>query len=102
MSKILIYGAGLLVAAFVVVLLLFLTFDNAVNGFAIFGDERGVQRVFGPASFLVNFGIVGLVCSFVSYLAYLFSRKPLLLKSYRFIGIASGVFISIGLVWGQA
>ena len=56
----------------------------------------------GPASVLVNIGIVGMVGSLLSFIAYLFIRSPLLLKSYKFIGAASGVFIFIGLAWGQA
>ena len=102
MSKIIIYGAGLVVVAFVVGLLLFLTFDNAASGQAIFGSRLGVFSVNGPASVLVNIGIVGMVGSLLSFIAYLFSRSPLLLKSYKFIGAASGVFIFIGLAWGQA
>jgi hypothetical protein len=102
MSKFIIYGAGLVVVAFVVGLLLFLTFDNAASGQAIYGNRLGIFSVSGPASVLVNIGIVSLVLSFVSYVAYLFSRSPLLLKSYKFIGAASGVFIFIGLAWGQA
>jgi hypothetical protein len=102
MSKFIIYGAGLVVVAFVVGLLLFLTFDNAASGQAIYGNRLGVFSVSGPASVFVNIGIVSLVLSFVSYIAYLFNRSPLLLKSYKFIGAASGVFIFIGLAWGQA
>lgn len=102
MSKIIIYGAGLAVVAFVVGLLLFLTFENASSGHAIFGNRQSVLSVRGPASVFVNIGIVGMVGSLVSYIAYLFGRSPFLLKSYKFIGAASGVFIFIGLAWGQA
>lgn len=102
MSKIIIYGAGLAVVAFVVGLLLFLTFDNAASGQAIYGNRFGVFTVNGAASILINLGIFGLVCSFLSFMAFLFHRSPLLLKSYKFIGAASGVFILIGLAWGQA
>jgi hypothetical protein len=102
MSKILIYGTGLVVVAFVVGLLLFLTFDNAASGQAIFGSCLGAFSVNGPASVLVNIGIIGIVGSLLSFIAYLFSRRPLLLKSYKIICAASGVFIFIGLAWGQA
>jgi hypothetical protein len=102
MSKIIIYGAGLIVVAFVVGLLLFLTFDNATSGQAIYGNRLGSFSVSGPASVLVNIGIVGMVSSLISFIAYLFSRSPVLLKTYKFIGAASGVFIFIGLALGQA
>jgi hypothetical protein len=102
MSKIIIYGAGLVVVAFVVGLLLFLTFENATSGQAIFGNHLGLFSVKGPASVLVNIGIVSMVGSLLSFIAYLFSRSPLLLKAHKFIGAASGVFIFIGLAWGQA
>ena len=102
MSKIIIYGAGLAVVAFVVGLLLFLTFENAASGYATYGSRLGTVTVIGPESILVNFGIVGLVISFLSFLAYLFTRRPLLLKSYKFIGAVSGSLVFIGLVLGQA
>jgi hypothetical protein len=102
MSKIIIYGSGLIIVAFVVGLLLFLTFDNAASGHAVFGNRSGVFSVSGPASIFVNLGIVGMVGSFLSFVAYLFSRNPTLLKSYKIIGVASGVSIFIGLAWGQA
>ena len=90
------------IVAFVVGLLLFLAFDNAASGQATYANRLGVFNVSGPASIFVNVGIVGLVCSFLSFIMYLFNRSPLLLKSYKFIGAASGVFIFIGLAWGQA
>ena len=102
MSKIIIYGAGLVVVAFVVGLLLFLTFENASSGQAIFGNRLGVFSVNGPASVFVNVGIVGMVGSLLSFIAYLFTRSSRFLKSYKLIGAASGVFIFIGLAWGQA
>lgn len=102
MSKFIIYGAGLIVVAFVVGLLLFLTFENATLGQAIYGNRLGLFSVSGPASVFVNIGIVGMVGSLLSYVAYLFSRSSVLLKSYKFIGAASGVLIFIGLAWGQA
>jgi hypothetical protein len=102
MSKFIIYGAGLIVVAFVVGLLLFLTYDNATSGQAIFGNRFGSYSISGPASVLVNVGIIGMIGSLLSYITYLFSRSPVLLKSYKLIGTASGVFIFIGLAWGQA
>lgn len=102
MSKMIIYGAGLLVVAFVVGLLLFLTFDNATSGQAVFGTRLGVFSVSGPASVLVNAGIVGMVSSLVLYISFLFSRKPVLLRAYQVAGIASGLAISIGLLWSQS
>lgn len=102
MSKIIIYGAGLVFVAFVVGLLLFLTVDNAVSGQAVYGSRFGVFRVSGPASILVNVGIFGLVCSFLSYIVFLFNRSQILLTIYKFIGVASGFVIFLGLAWGQA
>ena len=100
MSKIIIYGAGLIIITFLVGLLLFLTFDNAIYGQAIYGDSRGSFIVSGPASILVNIGIVGMVISLLSYIAYLFSRSPVLLKIYKLIGAASSTLIITGLALG--
>lgn len=102
MSKIIIYGAGLLVVAFVVGLLLFLTFDNATTGQAVYGNRLESFVVVGQASVLVNIGIVGMVGSLALLIAYLFRRTPVLLKSYYFIGVASSILIFIGLAWSQA
>ena len=102
MIKIVIYSAGLIVIAFVVCLLLFLTFENASSGQAVYRNRFGAFTISGPASILINIGIVGMVGSFLSFVAYLFSRSPALLKSYKVIGAASGVLIIIGLAWGQA
>ena len=98
MSKIIIYGAGLAVVAFVVGLLLFLTFDNAASGQAIYGNRFDTFTISGPASILVNTGIVGLAFSFLAFIAFLLNRSPLLLKSYKLICFVSGIFIFIGLV----
>jgi len=100
MTRYLIYGAGLLVIAFVVGLLLFLTFENAVTGTAVYGTRSGSFRVSGFASILVNVGIVGLVLSTVSYIIYLAKRSASLLKCYQYIGAVSGVFILLGALWG--
>lgn len=102
MSKYIIYGAGLLVVAFVIGLLLFLTIDNASHGQAIYGGRLGSFSVTGPASILVNLGIVGMVGSLLAYLAYLLGRNAVLLKSYKILSVASGLIIFIGWVWGQS
>lgn len=102
MSKYIIYGVGLFIIAFVIGLLLFLTIDNASHGQAIYGGRFGSFSVTGPASILVNLGIIGIVGSLLVYLAYLFSRNAVLLKSYKFLGAASGLIIFIGWVWGQS
>jgi len=102
MSKIIIYGAGLIVVAFIVGLLVFLTLDNASSGQAVYSNQFGTFHVSGLASFLVNGGIIGMVVSLLSFIAYLFSRNTLLLKSYKIIGAASCIFILIGLACSQA
>lgn len=90
------------VVAFVVGLLLFLSFDNAAFGQAIYASRFGAFYVSGPASIFINIGIIGLVCSFLSFIMYLFNRSTLFLKGYKFIGAASGVFIFIGIACSQA
>jgi len=102
MSKIIIYGAGLLVIVLVAGLLLYLTLDNASSGQAIYGTRNGSYYVSGPASILINVGIVGLIGALGTYISYLFLRKPVLLNSYKLISVVSGVLIIIGLVWGLA
>jgi hypothetical protein len=100
MSKIIIYGAGLIVVAFVVGLLLFLTFDNVMLDQAIYSNGLGVFAISGPASLVVNIGIVGIAGSLVTFITYLFSRHPVLLKSYKILGVASCMCVFIGLAWG--
>lgn len=92
----------MVVVAFVVGLLLFLTFENAALGQAIYGNRFGSFSVNGPASICINIGIVGLVFSLIAFILFLFNRSPLLLKSYKFFGAASGVLIFLGLAWSQA
>ncbi|BBB29723.1 hypothetical protein [Neptunomonas japonica] len=99
MSKIIIYGAGLLVVGFVVFLLLFLTFENAISGQAIYGTRQGdAFFVTGFPATLINFGILGLILSLITYIGYLFKRHVYFLKAYRYLGLFSGVLISIGIV----
>jgi hypothetical protein len=99
MSKIIIYGAGLLLVGFVVLLLLFLTFENAISGQAIYGTREGdVFFVTGFPATLVNLGILGVISSFISYMCYLFKRHIYFLKAYRFLGLLSGVLITVGIV----
>jgi hypothetical protein len=102
MKKIIIYGAGLIVVAFIVGLLLFLTLDNVSSGQAVYSNQFGNFYISGPTSILVNGGIVGMVVSLLSFIGYLFSRNALLLKSYKIIGAASGLFILIGLACSKA
>ena len=101
MSKLIIYGAGLLVVAFVVGLLLFLTFENASSGQAVYGTRYGSYFVSGPPSILVNLGILGMVVSAMSYIGYLFNRSSLLAHSYKLSATVSGVLIGIGLAWAK-
>ncbi len=102
MRKSIIYGSGLIVVAFIVGILLFLTIDNAMSGQAVYGNRSGNSSVSGPASILINVGIICMVGSLLSFIAYLFSRSPVLLKSYKIIGAISGALIFIGLALGQA
>lgn len=102
MSKIIIYGAGLVVVAFVVGLLLLLTFDNVISGQAVFGTRWGVFAVNGPASVFVNAGIVGAVGSLILYVSFLFSRKSVLYRAYQIASATSVLAIFIGLIWGQS
>ncbi len=101
MSKLIIYGAGLIVVTFIVGLLIFLTFDNAASGQAIYGNRLGSFTVSGPASVFVNVGILGMVSSFLCYISYLFSRNLVLLKGYKYMGAASVALILLGLACGQ-
>lgn len=98
MSKILIYGAGLIVIAFVVGLLLFLTFENAFSGRAIYGTENGSFFVSGFPAILVNFGILSLISSLISYLVFLYTRRSIYQKAYKRLTLLSGILISIGLL----
>ena len=102
MSKYIVYGAGLLVVAFVVGLLLFLTIDNATSGQVIFGNRFSSFRVTGSASILINLGILGMVGSLLAFISYLFSRNSVLLRSYKILGATSSLIIFIGWVWGQS
>lgn len=102
MSRYIVYGAGLLVVALVVGLLVLLTIDNATSGQAIFGNRFSSFRVTGPASILINIGILGMVGSLLTFISYIFSRRRMLLRSYQFLGAASGLIIFIGWIWGQS
>lgn len=98
MSKTLIYGAGLVIVAFVIILLLFLTFENAFSGQATWGTRNGAFTVSGFPAILVNFGILGLVISLVSYILYLFNRRVMFQNTYKYLSLLSGVLVSIGFV----
>jgi len=100
MSKILIYGAGIIIIAFVIILLLFLTFENAISGQAVFGTRNGVFTVSGFPAILVNFGILGLVMSLISYIIFLFNRRVVLQKAYKYLGVLSSILVTIGFVLG--
>jgi len=96
-----IYMAGMIPVLFVVGLLIFLTFDNLLSSRAVYGDKFGnVYEVEGLAAILVNLGIFGLIGWLGSYLAFLVNRSPKLMRVHRAIGIASGVCIAAGLVYG--
>jgi len=97
MSKIIIYGAGLLIVTFVIGLLLFLTFENVSSWQAVYGTRYDTFFVSGPSSVMVNLGILGMAVSAVSYIGYLFNRSSLLARSYKLLAALSGVLIGIGL-----
>ncbi len=101
MSKFIIYGAGLLIVALVVGLLLFLTFENISSEQAVYGTKYGSYYVSGPPSILVNGGILGMLVSLMSYIGYLFNRSSILAQSYKIVGALSSVLIGVGLAWAQ-
>ncbi|MBO9492378.1 hypothetical protein J7384_18595 [Endozoicomonas sp. G2_1] len=82
--------------ALLVVLLLFLTFENAMSGQAIWGTRDGSVVVKGFSAILVNLGILSIVLSFGSYLAYLRNRRELLHKLYNIFGVLSAVLVLVG------
>ncbi|WP_211183395.1 hypothetical protein [Thalassotalea sp. Y01] len=96
-----IYMAGMIPVLFVVGLLIFLTFDNLLSSRAVYGDKFGnAYEVDGLAAILVNLGIFGLIAWLGSYLAFLVKRSPKLMQVHRALGIVSGIFILVGLVYG--
>ena len=96
-----IYMAGMIPVLFVVGLLIFLTFDNLLSSRAVYGDKFGnAYEVDGLAAILVNLGIFGLIAWLGSYLAFLVKRSAKLMWAHRAIGVVSGVFIAVGLVYG--
>ena len=93
--------AGMIPVLFVVGLLIFLTLDNLLSGRAVYGDKFGnAFEVEGLAAILVNLGMFGLIGWLVSYLAFLVNRSPKLMQFHRAVGVVSGVFIAVGLVYG--
>ena len=96
-----IYMAGMIPVLFVVGLMIFLTFDNLLSNRAVYGDKFGnTYEVEGLAAILVNLGIFGIIGWLGSYLAFLVSRSPKLMRVHRTIGVVSGVCIAVGLVYG--
>ena len=99
MSKVIIYGAGLLVVCFIVSLLGFLTFDNLLNNRAIYGTRSGEFNVSGFPSILVNLGILGFISSLLLYIAYLFKRNKWVYQCYTVSGFVSCFLVFGGLFW---
>jgi TM2 domain-containing membrane protein YozV len=100
MSKTIIYGAGLLIVGFFVFGLLFLTFENAISGRAIYGTRQDdMFFVTGFPATLVNLGILGLISSLISYIGYFFKRQSYFRKAYEYLGYLGGVLIIVGIVF---
>jgi hypothetical protein len=98
MSKTLIYGAGLIIVFALICTVLFLTFHNILSGNAIIGDENNILIVTGHSAILINFSILGGVISLISYLVFLFSRRIIFQKTYAYLGLFSGILLTIGIV----
>jgi len=98
-----VFGIGVLFSFLLVGLLLYLTFENAQRGTAIYGT-RGSDaiHVTGPFSILVNLGIVGLVASFLAYILYVHTRKEVFAKVYFFAPFGSVLLVLIGFVLAGA
>ena len=99
MRKTIIYGAGLIIVLALVGFLLFFTFQNALSGQAMFGDENTTLTVNDYSAVLINLAILGAVISLISYLVYLFSRRNFFHKIYAYLGMLSGVFLFLGVVF---
>jgi len=98
MSKIIIYGAGLLIATTLVIFLFFLTFHNIFSGQAELGDENNTFTVNGFYGVLINLGIIGGIFCLISYIAHLFTKRTIFHKIYSYLGLCSGILFTIGVV----
>jgi ABC-type uncharacterized transport system permease subunit len=102
MTKKLIYGMGLCLGLFVVLLLVYLTFDNAISGRAVFASKYSIASVSGSASIFVNLGIFGVIASFLMFLGFLFRRSVKYLKASQIVAAIGMLFIAVGLIWGRS
>ena len=99
-TEILTYTYIILAGGFIVSALGFLTYDNMMNGQAIYGVSRGNGAIeaSGYPAIIINIGIVVLILSALSYFGYIFTKRRRFETLSKSFGVLSGLLVISGAI----